>query len=65
MAALYSARIIIKPFSGQDAPQSFSWFGDSKVMKFMLKGPDANLNETLPESLIINSTKSAMALRNG
>ncbi|WP_347990358.1 GNAT family N-acetyltransferase [Methylomonas sp. AM2-LC] len=44
---LQTARTILRPFTEDDAIQSFSWFGDPEVMKFTPHGPDINLESTI------------------
>lgn len=40
-------RTVIRPFAEEDAIPAFSWFGDSKVMKFTPSGPDTTLASTI------------------
>jgi RimJ/RimL family protein N-acetyltransferase len=41
-----TARLILKPFRGEDTGPAFSWFGDPEVMRFMPAGPDASPEQT-------------------
>ena len=43
---IFTDRLVIRPFNPNDATDSFSWFGDSEVMKFTPNGPDKNNIET-------------------
>ncbi|HNX59767.1 MAG TPA: GNAT family N-acetyltransferase [Spirochaetota bacterium] len=52
---IVTGRLVIRPFSLNDAAESFTWFGDSEVMKFVPNGPDKNRMQT--ESRLINYIK--------
>jgi RimJ/RimL family protein N-acetyltransferase len=44
---LQTARTILRPFTEEDAIQTFSWFGDPEVMKFTPHGPDITMESNI------------------
>lgn len=41
-----TVRLILRPFSDDDAVEAFSWFGDATVMRYTPSGPDRDVAQT-------------------
>ena len=43
---LETSRLVLAPFSDDDAAAAFAWLGDPDVMRFIPSGPDASIEAT-------------------